>query len=314
MIQLNVDLLPARIVQRGSLVLASLAVFFGASFTILPIAALFKAVAEEGWSRDTTQAVFWFLIPCTLFLAILLWGLNQFVFQLTILLDAQRVRWQKRTLLGTTEVVEPLAGFQGICGQTRHDSDEGTFYELLLRHREAGKNILLYQAREPEHLHDHWKRYCRVFRMNPVEFLAPTEPFSREIEDLGRSLISLIQEGRLVLPNPGQPPPNIMVEQTAEHALIHIAKKKSLLVSKEELRLGLDGGLSIPVDTVDSITIEPSRPLSTKPWLKLVFSKKISTETLDPVTFSLSMPLVEGLSLESLQWLQRFILRSLAGV
>jgi hypothetical protein len=102
LLQLNVELLPVRIVQRGALILASLAVFFGASFTILPIAALFKAVAEEGWSRDATQAVFWSLIPCTLFLALMLWGLNQFVFQLTILLDAQRVRWQKRTLLGTT--------------------------------------------------------------------------------------------------------------------------------------------------------------------------------------------------------------------
>jgi hypothetical protein len=314
LIQLNVDLLPACIVQRGSLILASLAVFFGASFTILPIAALFKAVAEEGWSRDATQAVFWFLVPCALSLTLLLWGLNQFAFQLTILLDAQRVRWRKRTLLGTTEAVEPLTGFQGICGQIRHDSDEGTFYELLLRHQEPGKNVLLYQANEPEQLHDFWKRYCRVFHVKPVEFLAPTEPFSREIEDLGRSLISLIQEGRLVLPNPGQPPPNIMVEQTPEHALIHIAKKKSLLVSKEELRLGLNGGISIPVNMVDSITIEPLRPLSTKPWLKLVFRKKISTEPLDPETFSISLPLVEGLSLESLQWIQRFVLRSLAGV
>jgi hypothetical protein len=150
--------------------------------------------------------------------------------------------------------------------------------------------------------------------MNPVEFLAPNEHFSCEIEDLGRSLISLIQEGRLVLPNPGQPPPNIIVEQAAEHALIHIAKKKSLLISKEELRLGLNGGISIPVDTVESITIEPSRSLSAKPWFKLVFSKNISTETLGSKTFSISLPIVEGLSLESLQWLQRFVLRSLAGV
>ena len=314
MIQLNVDLLPARIEKRGSLVLAGLAVFFGASFTLLPIAALFKAIAEEGWSRDATQAVFWFLIPCALFIALLLWGLNQFVFQLTILLDSQKVRWRERTLRGTAEVVEPLAGFQGIGGQTRHDSDEGTFYELLLRHREAEKTVILYQADSPKDLYDHWKRYCRVFRVKPVEFLAPTEPFSREIEDLGRSLISLIQEGRLVLPNPGQPPPNIVVEQTIEHAIIHIAKKKSLLVNKDELRLGLNGGISIPVDMVNSINIEPPRPLSTKPWLKLVFSKQISTETLEPKTFSLSLSLVEGLPLESLQWLQRFVLRSLAGV
>jgi hypothetical protein len=314
LIQLNVDLLPARIVQRGAYVLASLAVFFGASFTILPIVALFNAVAEEGWSRDATQAVFWFLIPCALFLVLLLWGLNQFVFQLTILLDTQSVRWQKRTLLGTAEVVEPFSNFQGICGQTRHDSDEGTFYELLLRHREDGKTVLIYQADSPKDLYDRWNRYCRVFRVRPVEFLAPNEPFSREIEDLGRSLISLIREGKLVLPNPGQPPPNIVVDQTPDHTAIHIAKRKSLLVNKEELRLVIDGGLSIPVDMVDSITIEQPRPFSTKPWLKLVFSKQVSTEMLEPKTFSLSLSLVEGLPLESLRWLQRFVLRSLAGV
>lgn len=314
MIDHHVDLFPVRIEILGSRILAGLAIFFGASFVFLPLAGLMVAVAEEGWSNDFTAAFLWFLLPFALFLALLLWGVNQLLYRLIILVDDNHVRWSQRTLRGTSETVEPLAHFMGIQSVKRSDSDDGTLYELRLLHPEAAKTVLLYQADSPDGCIDRWKQYCRRIGVKPIEYVAPGEYFTRDSEDLGCSLISLIRDGKLTVADPGPPPRHLQVERSAAQTVISLDNKMLLSLGRDELQLGSYGNLSISFDSVDTITIEPSRSHSGRFRLMLAFRQSLPARMKGPEEFAHSLPLTEDQPLELLVWIQRFLLRLLAGV
>jgi hypothetical protein len=318
-VEADVSMLPARTETRGSRILGSLAAFFGGSFAILPVVGLVVAVREEGLSRDAVEAIAWFVIPFGLFLALLLWGINQFVHRVTIEIDRQEVRWRVRSLRGTREMVEPLAGFDGIQSLDRWDSDLGARYDLQLQHQDPSKNVLLYRADRPAGFVDKWKRYCRVFGTRPVEYLSPGEPVFREIDDIGRPLLALVREGKVSIPAPGKPPDRIEVDQRSPQAVIRIAKGlvakgRTLTVSEEGLRIGSAHPLVIPAEALVAITIEPGLPRPRKPWLKLAYRLRVTPTGTAPELLSLWTLLADGMPLESLQWLQRYLLRRLAGI
>lgn len=318
-VEMDVSMLPARTETRGSRILGSLAVFFGGSFAILPVVGLVVAVGEEGWSRDAVEAIAWFVIPFGLFFALLLWGINQFVHRVTIEIDRQEVRWHVRSLRGTREMVEPLAGFDGIQGLDRWDSDLGAQYDLRLQHRDSSKNVLLYRADRPAAFVDTWKRYCRAFGVRPVEYLSPGDPVFRETDEIGRPILALVREGQISIPAPGDTPERIEVEQRSPHTVIRIAKGlvtkgRTLTVSEEGLRIGSAHPLVIPAADVVAVTIEPGLPRPRKPWLKLAYLLHVTPTGTAPKLLPLWTSLTDGMPLESLQWLQRYLLRRLAGI
>ena len=132
--ELDVDTFPARLEQRGSRILGGLAMFFGASFSLLPVAGLVMAVAEEGWTGEVLAGLAMFAVPFGLFAALLVWGYDQWVQRSIVSLDGQSARYEWRTWRGSRGHTEPLTNFRGIRALHRSDSDDGDSYELLLEH------------------------------------------------------------------------------------------------------------------------------------------------------------------------------------
>ncbi|MDO8834174.1 MAG: hypothetical protein Q7V01_01190, partial [Vicinamibacterales bacterium] len=193
--ELDIDTFPAVIEQRGSKILGTLGVFFGVSFTVLPLVAVGMGIAEEGWSREMILTLVGFALPFGLFSAVLIWGINQFVMRTTTALDGHEVRWEWRTWRGTRARAEPLAAFAGVRSDRRFRSEDGDLWELLLQHPDPAASVLLYSANRPAGLEERWRRYCQVFRQAALESLAPGQTLAIPLEDIGRPLLDVIREG-----------------------------------------------------------------------------------------------------------------------
>jgi succinate dehydrogenase flavin-adding protein (antitoxin of CptAB toxin-antitoxin module) len=166
--QVDVDVLPTRIERRGSKILGGLAMSFALAFTSLPAIALAKAVAVGEWNQDVLLGLAWFAIPLPLFVALFLWGYNQWVEVSTVELDGREVRWYWRTWRGTREKTETLAAFGGIRAKTRRRSGDGQIWELLLEHPDPALTVLLYQANRPAGVEERQQRYGEVFHAPPL--------------------------------------------------------------------------------------------------------------------------------------------------
>ena len=149
--------------------------FFGASFSMLPVAGLVMAVAEEGWTGEVLAAVAMFAVPFGLFAALLVWGYDQWVQRTTISFDGQSARYEWRTWRGCRGHTEALKSFLGIRAIHRSDSDDGDSYELLLEHPDPALSVLLYRANRLAGRAERWRRYCQVFGVRAIEALSPSE-------------------------------------------------------------------------------------------------------------------------------------------
>jgi hypothetical protein len=144
--------------------------------------------------------------------------------------------------------------------------------------------------------------------------LAPAQFFSRDVEDLGRPLITVIRDGKLAIPVPGATPDHVAMESAAGRLVIRVEKGKTFTVGGGVLRIGSGDDMVIPADMVDAITIETTAPPSRAPWLKLAYRLPVALAGAEPRALHISTQLAAGLPLASLQWLQRFLLRGLAGL
>ena len=312
----DVDTFPARLDTRGSKILGGLAVLIGGGFASMPLIAAGKALATEGWSRDMTEAMVWFALPFALFLWLALWGVNQWLSRLTVLMDRSEVRWVRRSLRGIREEAEPLGAYDGIRRQDRFDSDDGQLWELLLQHPDPAKTVLLYQANRYAGLTGRWRAFCQAFQLRPVDCLAPDEPIVLAVEDLGRSIIDLVRDGRVVVPDPGPvPPPDVGVTSDDRGEPVVTLRDGSVVrADVDGLRLGSDGRTVLRAGVIDAITIEPGvRPLP-KPVLRVAYRRTFETEGQAPDTMLLSVDVASRVSLPALRWVQRWVLRRLAGL
>jgi hypothetical protein len=171
-IALNVDTLPATLESRGSKVLGALAMFFGAVFPVLLVAAIVKGVLEEleagraplagEVTGEMVAAMVQFVFLLGVFVPLFVYGYGEWVRRTVITIDRHEVRYEWRTWRGTARRVELLMRFSGISQRTQSDSDTGDTYELVLEHREAALHVVVYRADHWEGRAERLQRYCQV--------------------------------------------------------------------------------------------------------------------------------------------------------
>ncbi|MGD9974049.1 MAG: hypothetical protein AB7S77_13395 [Desulfatirhabdiaceae bacterium] len=320
--QFDFDRLPASAMTGRAIhtILGSLASFFGGVPVICFLVALIQIMHEEkaiifspglwSWSWEVMVGIIGGILIFALFFALLIWGLNEILFRVKITIDNHEVRWSIRTIRGAKERAEPLSNYTGI--RAFKSSGEDTEYGLFLQHQENSKTVLLYKAGQFTGLFDQWKKCCRALNLPSIEHLSQVEYIFRDVNDIGRPIVALIQEGSLSLPDPGDRPNDIQVDETQDQVVVYLKKKKNILkISGPELRVGLDDRWVFHKDSVYSITIHPGVPLASKAILKLTFFEHLPNGRSSKDCL-LDIKLVEGIPIELLQWVQRFVLLRLA--
>jgi hypothetical protein len=308
--ELDVDTLPALIEQRGSKILGTLGVFFGVSFTVLPLVAVGMGVAEEGWTRELAITLAMFVLPLGLFAAILVWGINQFMMRTTTELDGHEVRWEWRTWRGTRARAEPLEAFAGIQSVHRFQSEDGDLWELLLQHPEPALSILLYRANRPDGLNERWRIYCQVFRQTALESLAPGHTLAVPVEDVGRPLLDVIREGSAVVPEPGPVPDGVVVEPAADGLEVHIRGRLACVVGAAGVRAPSGRGQTVEAGDIVAVTVDQEHMLRPRFALTVRYQRPLADGSL----MHFSLPLVRKAPLDLAVWIQRRVLRTLAGL
>jgi hypothetical protein len=307
--ELDVDTFPASIELRGSKILGTLGVFFGVSFSVLPLVAVGLGIAEEGWSREMIVALAMFVLPFGLFTAVLVWGINQFMMRTTTSLDGHEVRWVRRTWRGTRERTEPLSAFSGIQSVHRFQSEDGDLWELLLQHPDPSLSVLLYRANRPAGLVERWRRYCQVFRQAALESLAPGHTLALPLEDLGRPLLDVLREGGASVPEPGPVPDGVAVEPAADGVAVHIRGRLAFVVGEAGVRVERGRGQTVGVGDIAAVTVDQEHMIRRRFALTVRYRRPLSNGGV----LNLSLPLVRKAPLDLLVWVQRFVLRTLAG-
>lgn len=308
--ELDVDTFPAVIEVRGSKILGTLGVFFGLSFTVLPLVAVGMGIAEEGWSREIIVALAMFVLPFGLFTAVLVWGLNQFMMRTTTSLDGHEVCWQWRTWRGSRERTEPLSAFSGIQSVHRFESEDGDLWELLLQHPDPSLAVLLYRANRPAGLVERWRLYCQVFRQAALESLAPGHTLAIPLEDIGRPLLDVIREGGVSVPDPGPVPDGVVAEPGPDGTAVYFRGRLAFVVGDAGVRAGGGRGQTVAVGDIVSVTVEQEHMIRRRFALTVRYRRPLSYESV----LNLSCPLVRKAPLDLAVWVQRFVLRRLAGV
>lgn len=159
---LDVEHLPARVEDRGIAVLGLIAMGFGGIFAVLPLGAALWAVATEGWSGDIGVGLAMFALPCALFVALAVWGWNEYVRRTSWTIDRLSVHYEWRTWRGAHAANVPLAHFAGLRLVDTSDSDTGDEYEIVLEHPDKALSVVLYRASDWRGRSARQRRYHEV--------------------------------------------------------------------------------------------------------------------------------------------------------
>jgi hypothetical protein len=150
-------------------------------------------------------------------LAVTLFGLSQFVYREETVIDAETVRWTRHGLTGSKAWQEPLSRYLGVLKDYQYRSghvppygDGSTMYGshmeymLTLHHADSSKRVRLYESQNsmtypPEEWNRLWTHYAKLFRL-PVLEGSREGIASSMVDDLARSLLDKIAEGKVMVP------------------------------------------------------------------------------------------------------------------
>ena len=308
--EIRIDAFPVVVTKRGSRVLGSLAVFFGGSFTVFPVIGLIMA-AREPIDQDFYVAAGAFGVVFLLFLALALWGVNQFVSREILTIDSSSVGWQRRSLFRTREHVEPLGAFEGVIYRRDWNSEDGSTSHLELLHRDPASTVTLYRANRDYDIPEKWRRYCEALSVPAIQRLSPDRTVTRPVDSLDETLVTLVRDGRLVLPEAEWPPPSeISAERRGEGhdavVVLELPGKKRVSLVAEGILVetpGLLGGQRrYDSDRIESFIVETWAPRR-QPTLVMTFGTPLAESQ---ETLHLDVALGAGLDRSTLDWLMRF--------
>ncbi|MDO8835707.1 MAG: hypothetical protein Q7V01_08920 [Vicinamibacterales bacterium] len=310
--QVEVDIFPARIEERGLKILAVLAMFFGLSFGGLPLVAIIMAAFQEGVSADLLGALL-FTVPLVgLFGWMTVYGFDQWVQRTIVELDGGEVRWEWRTWRGTRRRTEPLAGFTGVRSERRFDSDDGDLWEVWLQHPEPVLTVLLYRANRETGFTERWQRYCQVFGLPALESLGLGGTVVRPTEDLDLSLTSLAREGRAAIPDPGPAPPGVEITSESGRTVLRLPHNPDLVFGLDHIELPRprvrSAGATVTHDQVVSATVE-REPMTFNGHVLVLRHR---TALPNGMALNLKDTLARKLPVSTLVWVQRYVLRAIA--
>jgi hypothetical protein len=310
--QVEVDVFPALIEERGSKIVGGLAMFFGLSFGGLPVVALVVALVEEGWSRDILTALLYALPIVALFGWMTLYGVDQWMQRTRVELDGHEVRWERRRLRGTGRHSERLSSFSGIRADRWTDSDVGDRWELWLQHPTPDLSILLYRANRETGRTDRWRRYCEVFGVPPIESLGLGGTVVRPMDDWDRPFAALARHGRAVVPDPGPAPADVAVVEHADETVLRLPGNPDLTIGPRHIVLPgtaiRETGTTVAFADVVSATVE-REPATFRGHVLLLHYRKALP---DGTPINLSATLARKLPVPTLVWAQRFVLQAVA--
>lgn len=149
-------------------------------------------------------------------LAVTLFGLSQFVYREETVIDPQAVRRSRHGLTGSKTWQEPLSRYLGVLKDYQYrsghvPSDSGSTmysshmeYMLALHHDDPSRRVLLYESQNymlhpPEEWNRLWTHYAKLFRLPVLEGTREGIAAST-VDDLTRSLLDKIAEGKVMVP------------------------------------------------------------------------------------------------------------------
>jgi hypothetical protein len=313
---LDLEMLPVELVCRGSRLLGGLAVFFGAAFSLIPVAALIMAAAKK--EMPWTTALFSSIALFIFFGPVALYGINQFIRRKTVTLDLTTVAWEIRSLFKKRRETEIIKNYAGVVFEVRYDATQGRFNVLELHHSEPAKCLLLSTSRNDEKILERWRYYCRHFDLPALEYFNPEDLFSRDLDDLSKSMVELIKEKKVELPRLSSPPPqNIAVEDKEGRQWISLSDGTSFEFDESGFHLhqkqffGRDVFYSYK--NIESIKIE--RVIRSAKMALFMVHRIIARDPKKEETMlHFRTSFAVGLNRSSMIWLQNYLLRKCAGI
>lgn len=296
---------PVRLVFPGLRILAVLALFFGGSFFVIPLAYLVKTLAQG----EPISGAAPLLVISVLFAPLLVYGINLWMQKKELSITQEEVSQTYRDLFKRSSWTAPVAEYDGVMLMSDIYDDGGDYsafgYSVMLIHAEAEKSIVLYTCLQHRMAHAAWKRYAAFFRAPLLERLGRGEWLVRDFSDADRSMMELLVARRLHIDmTPGQCPETVQTTREPNSSQIRIdLPDKSVVILDEDYlilrRSGLFGG-DFRLDFVDIAAITTENSPGGNRWRMAVIIRDQSA--------SVRHILAHGQPEPVLFWLSRFLL------
>lgn len=302
--------LPVRISFKNMKILGWLALFFGGSFVLIPIAFLIKSLVNREPISDALPV----LVIAALFSPLMITGINLLKRKKELIIKHDSISENVSSLFKKEQWEEPITNYHGLLLRTdiqlTGERSSRMIYLLELLHPNPKRNIPLFKNYHFKTILEKWNSYCQLFNTTPLEKTGKDKWFRRETGNLDTPMIDLIKQGKLEMnlqpTPPSTPPPNKITLQNTKDGEKITFPKTVIQINKNQLVIDtkgfLEGQKQLLFKDIGGVIIDYS--LMYKKWAwAVVITERNHTRHI----------LAHDFDYELLQWLQTHLIKRLTG-
>lgn len=303
---LRLEQFPVKFKYRDYTIFGILALFFGGSFVLIPIAFLIKTM----FSGEPVAPALFLLIISALALPLLIKGLKWITRKKEIVIDRNYIAKTDSHLFKKNQWQEPIKSYSGVLFRTdvelTGDGHSDLGYILELKHNDPAKTLCIYRSLQHATAYANWQYYCQVFGLPPMERVGKGQYILREAKSLTRPLMELVRENpTLFYPTPPHRPVSVLktvsphVEtiglpdyteiEFGEHSFT--ISQKSIYASKTTFNYS----------QIQAVLIDYSKVYLKWAWAVVILGPELSNRFV----------LAHDLPYELLQWLQYYLMEKI---
>lgn len=295
--------LPVKFIYKDTRILGILALFFGGSFFLIPLAYFFKTVIAGEPVKETLLL----LAVAVVFLPLFIVGLSLIKRKKEIVISREWVSRTYFTLFKKEEWKEPIETYQGILLRTDVQATGGNgsdlIYALDLLHTNVAKTIRLFKGMEYSTTVSKWKEYCQLFNKSPLERVGKDSIIRREVQDIGKALLDLVKEGKVTIyQEPPVKPGSVQISDSTRGVVIILPNKTEMILGKSAFIIKQDSNWKnetrYEYPAVRSVLIDYSKQSNQWAWAVVILERNSSHRSV----------FAHNLDYEVLVWLQYFLM------